>query len=232
MKRENADDTISRQAALDAIRNIRALKGTFDGEILLIDKAEAQTELMMLPAAQPTQTNAESTQDFGRDTNVPSNDCISRQAAIEAVGYYSLHSGDKLLFADKPLKELPSAQLAQDLHNSCTDTISRNAALDAVRKYDFFFPQYMERFVTELRDAMKSDLVNDIKTLPAAQPEIIRCKDCKHRPIATRADEGVLWGFSVEFPDEICPFHCEDGWYNYYPKDDFYCANAERRTDG
>lgn len=37
-------------------------------------------------------------------------DLIERQAAIEAVGYYSLHSGDKLLFADKPLKELPSAQ--------------------------------------------------------------------------------------------------------------------------
>lgn len=37
-------------------------------------------------------------------------DLISRQSAIEAVGYYSLHSGDKLLFADKPLKELPSAQ--------------------------------------------------------------------------------------------------------------------------
>ena len=37
-------------------------------------------------------------------------DLISRQAAIDAVGYYSLHSGDKLLFADKPLKELPSAQ--------------------------------------------------------------------------------------------------------------------------
>lgn len=37
-------------------------------------------------------------------------DLISRQAAIDAVGYYSLHSGDKLLFADKPLKELPSVQ--------------------------------------------------------------------------------------------------------------------------
>lgn len=37
-------------------------------------------------------------------------DLISREAAIDAVGYYSLHSGDKLLFADKPLKELPAAQ--------------------------------------------------------------------------------------------------------------------------
>lgn len=37
-------------------------------------------------------------------------DLISRQAAIDAVGYYCLHSGDKLLFADKTLKALPSAE--------------------------------------------------------------------------------------------------------------------------
>lgn len=36
-------------------------------------------------------------------------DLISRQEAIKAVGFYSLHSGDRLLFADKPLVELPSA---------------------------------------------------------------------------------------------------------------------------
>lgn len=54
------------------------------------------------------------------------------------------------------------------------DLISREAALDAIRKYDFFFPQYMERFVTELRDAMKSDLVNDIKNLPSAQT-LVKC---------------------------------------------------------
>ena len=50
------------------------------------------------------------TRKIDKDINVHSTDCISRQQAIDAVGYYSLHSGDKLLFADKPLKELPSAQ--------------------------------------------------------------------------------------------------------------------------
>ena len=45
-------DLIYRQQALDAIRNIKAITGTSDDEILLIDKAEAQTELMMLPSAQ------------------------------------------------------------------------------------------------------------------------------------------------------------------------------------
>lgn len=38
-------------------------------------------------------------------------DLIDRQAAIGAVGWYSCHSGDKLLFADNVLKQLPSAEL-------------------------------------------------------------------------------------------------------------------------
>ncbi len=46
-------DTIYRQDAIDAIRNIRAIRGASDDSILLIDKAEAQTELMLLPSAEP-----------------------------------------------------------------------------------------------------------------------------------------------------------------------------------
>lgn len=46
-------DLIDRQQAIDAIRNIKAIKGTSDDKILLIDKAEAQTELMMLPSTEP-----------------------------------------------------------------------------------------------------------------------------------------------------------------------------------
>ena len=47
------NDNINRQQALDTIRNIRAITGTFDDKILLIDKAEAQTALMMLPSVEP-----------------------------------------------------------------------------------------------------------------------------------------------------------------------------------
>ena len=104
------------------------------------------------------------------------------------------------------------------------DTISRQAALDVIRA--------MQTYKLHEGDDMllvdKAEAQTELMTLPSVQPELIRCKDCKHRPIATRADEGVLWGFSVEFPDERCPLQCEDGWYNHYPKDVFYCANAER----
>ena len=111
------------------------------------------------------------------------------------------------------------------------DLISRQAAIDALLEL-----VEARRTWRSTEDSRKEISGIDasmcaIHDLPSAQPEIIRCKDSKHKPIATRADEGILWGFSVEFPDERCPLQCEDGWYNHYPKDDFYCANAERRTD-
>lgn len=49
-----ATDCISRQAAIDSIRRIKVnYCETADDQILLIDKAMAMTELMMLPSAQP-----------------------------------------------------------------------------------------------------------------------------------------------------------------------------------
>ena len=50
---KNMNNNINRQQALDTIKNIRAITGTSDDKILLIDKAEAQTRLMTLPSAEP-----------------------------------------------------------------------------------------------------------------------------------------------------------------------------------
>lgn len=58
---------------------------------------------------------------------------------------------------------------------------------------------------------------------------VVRCKDCKHRPIDNRGKDDDLTGFAIEFPDSHCQCQCEDGWYNWYPPDDWYCANGERR---
>ena len=54
--------------------------------------------------------------------------------------------------------------------------------------------------------------------------EVVRCRDCKHRP--TRRE-----GFAITFPDYRCPCQCEDCWYNWYPDDNWFCANGERRED-
>ena len=56
--------------------------------------------------------------------------------------------------------------------------------------------------------------------------ELVRCKDCQHRPTGTGANH------DLEFPDCECPCQCEeDYWYSWMPDDDWYCANGERRED-
>ena len=47
------DDLISRQAAIEAVRNMWGIVSPISDDILLIDKAQAETELMMLPTAEP-----------------------------------------------------------------------------------------------------------------------------------------------------------------------------------
>lgn len=86
------------------------------------------------------------------------------------------------------------------------------------------------RWIGYLDEDMIYRIQTGLKKLPSAQ-QIIHCKDCKHRPTATEAEKGIYWGFSVEFPDEVCPLQCEDGWYNSYSGDEFYCGNAERREE-
>jgi len=58
--------------------------------------------------------------------------------------------------------------------------------------------------------------------------EIVRCKDCKHRPVDTG---GQGDGFDIEFPDYVCPCQVEDPYYSWVPKDDWFCPDGERRDD-
>lgn len=70
------------------------------------------------------------------------------------------------------------------------------------------------------------------------QTELIRCKDCKHRPHKTkdgytrspRVQVGVYaWG-DPEYDDDLtCPYVCEDTWYSCVPDDEQYCDRAERK---
>lgn len=60
----------------------------------------------------------------------------------------------------------------------------------------------------------------------AGFPELIRCKDCKHRPIVPNDHTD---GFDLKFPDCKCPCQCDDSWYSWYPEDNWFCANGERK---
>lgn len=70
--------------------------------------------------------------------------------------------------------------------------------------------------------------INRVLQIIEDQPEtIVRCKYCKHRP------KGEAYNHKFEFPDQDykCPCRCEDYWYSWMPKDDWYCANGERKID-
>lgn len=58
--------------------------------------------------------------------------------------------------------------------------------------------------------------------------ELIRCKDCRHRPTEIEEDGETY----IEFPeDSRCPCRCEDHWYNWMPADDWFCGNGERSEE-
>lgn len=56
--------------------------------------------------------------------------------------------------------------------------------------------------------------------------DIVKCKDCIHKPIGS--DEDVC-DHTIKFPDWKCPCRCEDNWYSWIPKDNWFCANGETK---
>ena len=85
---------------------------------------------------------------------------------------------------------------------------------------------------TESRDESLSKAIRRIKRLPSIQPEIIRCKDCKHWRQQTNY-QGAPLSFGFCESDNM--------WRSLYGEttevshidtdDDFYCGYAERRID-
>ncbi len=57
--------------------------------------------------------------------------------------------------------------------------------------------------------------------------ELIRCKDCEHRPAIIYENE--IGRLNLRFPDGVCPCQCDDPFYSWMPSDNWYCGNAKRR---
>lgn len=99
-----------------------------------------------------------------------------------------------------------------------SDLISRQQAIDALDTigYDFSESGLSEQELEEVCEAVgnvRQDMISRIKNLPFAEPEVIRCKDCKHHVLHPRM--GVLW----------CTFLHSDMGY------DQFCSYAERRGE-
>ena len=116
-----------------------------------------------------------------------------------------------------------------ETHSVCLDTISRQAAIDALDRI-FDRCEEIEAHLPEGDpDRTGYKMYPDYMTvwkylhqLPSAQPEIIRCTECKHyREYDSEYVENavVVQCMADRYPiSETIP----DGWF---------CAGAERRTD-
>ena len=115
-----------------------------------------------------------------------------------------------------------------------SDLISREEAMDASEKFikdcnpDHFvghqkFIEYMDN--AEIGSFGKWQFANGfnmgltaaevaIKKLPSAQPEIIRCKDCKHWQKS-----------SINYNEYVCY------WGGYVKQEDDFCSWAERKEE-
>ena len=99
----------------------------------------------------------------------------------------------------------------------CTDAISRQAAIDAIENTDWYHQNANGDMVSGANPDMHQawykadDVYSALKSAPSAQPEIIRCKDCKYNTYSKKCLQ----------PDS----------FFLVPADDFYCGYAERRTD-
>ena len=149
---------IDRQAAIDELKKYIAVNRNPNHDARIWEEGMncAVTVVGALPSAKPK---------FAKDINVPSNDCISRQAAIDAA--------DRADYT--------------------------GLAIEDVKK------------VTD-------EVVKELKKLPSAQPEIIRCKDCK---------------WCIERYDSLdgTPYWMCKNWDGQTDADGF-CYEAKRREDG
>jgi len=177
-----------------------------------------------------------------KDTNVPNTDTISRQAAIEtaidaADDWDGGMNSERARIIGKALLDLPSAQpekaqLSQE--DATFDCISRQAAIDAFKPYAEYesnrsnkdWVKRIEVILSELPSA-QPDLSEYSDKLwrtayergkKEAQPEIIRCKDCKY-----------FIKSCLTLPDNICSYIKSA---IVIKKPNGYCDFGERRTDG
>lgn len=112
---------------------------------------------------------------------------------------------------------------------------------DVEKLVDYKFPFLIfERYVSDGRKKSDEEVyaykvgyntaIDDITQFTPAVDvvEVVRCKDCIHRPTDTG---GHGDGFDIEFPDNICPCQVEDPYYSWVPKDNWFCPDGERRDD-
>lgn len=150
-------------------------------------------------------------------------DCISRQGLKESLLSEDYEAHDYCFPCKEIMKRIDEQPSEQPDHiadgdkkddhfrevTKKVDVISRQAAIDAVNTW-------FELYVINRTMADTMSVQDMLRELPSAQPEIIRCKDCKHYKFS----DNRAFGFPVK--------RCEWTGFEDVDDDDF-CSRAERR---
>ena len=104
------------------------------------------------------------------------------------------------------------------------DLISRQAAIDRIKRQksrpDTFGWWIQNDTIANLCYEIA---IETLEKLPSTEPEIVRCKDCIHKPLWEDGD--------VRCPDDDCPCYCTDTYYSWIPDDDWFCGNGKRAEE-
>lgn len=208
-------DLIDRQKAIDAlIWKIRP-HNNGDGTITMCVMSEelVRKTLDDLPSAQPEHTEER--------TETHACDCISRRAAIEAL--------DALCDRECEYSKKQRSVMCGACHlGSAFDVVEQLPSAQPERLTDDDFEAirihlnaYKEKLCNQQRWEEAGEyqrIIDRFMAFASAQPEIVRCKDCRH---------------GVDYYHEGDCYCSNPKWgLEYFGGSwEFYCADAERRTD-
>lgn len=86
----------------------------------------------------------------------------------------------------------------------------------------------------------------DVRATVEKQPTInavpvVRCKDCKHRPVYDEQKREMPPMLNIEYDEDgepwiwdddmTCPYLCGDSYYNQMPDDEQFCDRGERKEE-
>ena len=149
-------------------------------------------------------------------------DMIDREALLRQIdidsdgepGYY----GDTWKFIDT-IKSMPSA-LSTNLAEVGTDCISRQQAIDIAKDLTITVEGY------EMHNQAVMNYCADIMQLPPIQPDIVRCKDCKHWiPYDWMFSEAWQSKNIADYPEDEIGCDCCD----MAMKANDFCSRGEKR---
>lgn len=162
--------------------------------------------------------------------NPNNSDCISRQETIDAivttVSKIGLHDNSEVARYGATFRQHEIIDIIEGMPSAHSEPSTE------IQEILNYLDTTLHPIVSPDNWNVYSELYDMVSSLPSAQPEVIRCKDCKHWRQQTNY-QGVPLSFGFcESEDMWCSLYGETVEVSHIDTDDdFYCGYAERRTD-